>query len=160
MDEITKHATVEFPLGTHDARVDDKGRLKLPAILQKYLSGRGEPQVFITTLDTSTVQIYPISIWMQNEKLFDEEQELAEDAELLHLVASEYGLQSEMDSQGRVLIKQNLRELLHLENQAVSLRCFKGVINASPMATHQQRLERAVQNLDAMRSRLKQKGLK
>ena len=72
MDEALRPAAVDPPRGFFPARVDEKGRLKLPAAFQQYLNDIGEKRVFITTLDVATVRIYPNSLWKQNENFFDE----------------------------------------------------------------------------------------
>jgi MraZ protein len=63
-------APVEPPRGTYQARVDEKGRLKLPAVFQQYLTDLGETKVFVTSLDVRIARIYPISVWKENEILF------------------------------------------------------------------------------------------
>jgi DNA-binding transcriptional regulator/RsmH inhibitor MraZ len=70
---------LEAPRGAPQTRVDDKGRLKLPAAIGQYLEAFGERRVFVTTLNTSTALIYPISVWRETEKML---QEPGEDADL------------------------------------------------------------------------------
>ena len=41
----------EPPNGMYPARVDDKGRLKLPVGFQEYISGLPEKKLFVTSLD-------------------------------------------------------------------------------------------------------------
>jgi MraZ protein len=57
---------IEPPLGMYPARVDEKGRLKLPADFQQYFADLGERKFFITSLVRRIAQIYPISVWRQN----------------------------------------------------------------------------------------------
>ena len=60
-------AVVEAPRGTLSGRVDEKGRLKLPAALVQYLESIGERKLFVTTLNIATALIYPISSWRETE---------------------------------------------------------------------------------------------
>ena len=79
MDLDARPTGVEPPRGFHGARVDEKGRLKLPSVFQQYLKSLGEETVFITTLDMSTLRIYPISLWKQNELFFEDSKSPAAD---------------------------------------------------------------------------------
>ena len=98
--------------GNHPTRVDEKGRLKLPAdfkrvVEEKYGAGT---QFYITSRDGNDAEIYPMQEW---EKI---EQKLAEipsfnpaKKKLLNYV-NYYGQTTEIDAQGRVLLPQILRE--------------------------------------------------
>ena len=63
-------AGIEAPRGFFTARVDEKGRLKLPAEITEYLAALGEQQVFVTTVNGTTARIYPISVWRRNENFW------------------------------------------------------------------------------------------
>ena len=69
---------MEPPHSIAQARVDEKGRLKLPAEFLEYLKKLGVDKVFITTLDRQLARIYPISVWKANENLFADAGDLAE----------------------------------------------------------------------------------
>ena len=113
---------VEAPRGFLSARVDEKGRLKLPASIAQYLEGYGERKVFITTLNGSTARIYPISVWRETERLLEEPGDDTEDKEDIAFTAYHFGSDDEMDAQGRVLVPTELRRTLKLENEQVFLR--------------------------------------
>ena len=55
--------------GNHPARVDEKGRLKLPADFKSELEGGGEgKQVFyITSKDGKRAEIWPLKAWEEVE---------------------------------------------------------------------------------------------
>ena len=57
----------EPPNGMYPARVDDKGRLKLPVGFQNFVAGLPEKKLFVTSLDRRIGQIYPIKIWRENK---------------------------------------------------------------------------------------------
>src|SRR5712691_11802743 len=117
MAEISglKAPGVEPPHSIAQARVDDKGRLKLPSEFLEYLKKLGVDKVFITTMDLELARIYPISVWKSNENLFANAGDLAEMAEDVAYIAKYYGGDSEIDPQGRVLIPVELRKALDLE---------------------------------------------
>jgi hypothetical protein len=56
----------------YPARVDDKGRLKLPVGFQQYFAGLAEKKLFVTSLDRKTGCIYPIEKWRENKRFFQE----------------------------------------------------------------------------------------
>jgi MraZ protein len=153
-------ATVEAPRGTLSGRVDEKGRLKLPAAIVQFLEALGERKVFVTTLNTSTALIYPISVWRETEKFL---QEPGEDADLrsdLAFVANHYGEDVEIDGQGRVLMPTTLRRDLELEKDEVHLLVYKQRIEVFGSKVYAQRLEAAKSSLDDKRKALEKKGLR
>ena len=152
-------ASVEAPRGFYPARVDEKGRLKLPAAFLDWIRELGEQKLFVTTLDVSTVRIYPISVWKQNEKFF-EECEDAELAERVNFIASHYGADSDIDGQGRILVPTELRRELGIENAKVYLNAYKGRVNVFGEREYEKRMLQAkaspAENLKA----LEKKGLR
>lgn len=96
--------------GNHPTRVDEKGRLKLPAEFKRRVDEQYSAQFFITSKDGKVAEIYPMAEW---EKI---EQKLAlipnmnpAKKKFLDRV-NYYGQAVEMDAQGRVLLPQILRE--------------------------------------------------
>jgi MraZ protein len=140
--------------------VDEKGRLKLPAIFQQYLTELKEDKVFITSLDTRTARIYPISVWKENEKLFEEAAEDPDSAADVAWVANHFGADSEIDNQGRVLVPTDLRRHLGIENQQVFLDCYKGRINIYGGTEYATRKAQAFTNIGDKLKALERRGLK
>ena len=157
MEEPAKPTPVEPPRGVYPARVDEKGRLKLPVNFQQYL---GNEKLFITTLDTRIARIYPISVWEQNEKLLFDQTDDTAAAEDLAFVANHFGADGDVDSQGRVLLPTELRRALNLENQPVRLDYFQGAINVVGEQVYEERQKRAMTNLGEKLKAMKKKGLK
>jgi MraZ protein len=153
-------AVVEAPRGTLSGRVDEKGRLKLPAAVVQYLESIGERKLFVTTLNITTALIYPISSWRETEKLLEEPGEDAEDRADIAMVANHYGEEAEIDGQGRVLIPTTLRRELGFEKDDVYLLCYKGRIEVFGSQVYEQRLSKAKTNLAEKRSALEKKGLR
>jgi MraZ protein len=151
-------ARIEPPLGTFTSKVDDKGRLKLPSAFKEYLTNIGDRRVFVTSLDNRTVRIYPISVWKANEKFFEEYTEDPEAAEDISFIANANGAGCEMDDQGRILVPQELRRDLELENQPVWLDCYKGSINVFGKSVFEERRQRAIQGLSDKLRTLRKKG--
>jgi MraZ protein len=159
-EEFSQPGTIAPPRGFFSARVDEKGRLKLPAAMVQYLVGLGEQKVFITTLDRATARVYPISIWLETEKMLEQAGEDADDRNDVALVAYHYGADSDIDPQGRVLVPTELRRELKLENEQVHLRCYKQRIEVIGDSTYQGQLSKASDGLDAKVKALEKKGLR
>ncbi len=140
--------------------MDEKGRLKLPAAVAQYFGALGEQKVFVTTLNTSTALIYPISVWRETERML---QEPGDDADLrsdVAFVANHYGEDMEVDAQGRVLLPTTLRRDLELEKDDVHLVCYKQRIEVFGSKIYGQRLEAAKANLGDKLKALEKKGLR
>jgi len=153
-------ANVEAPKGKLAGRVDDKGRLKFPAAVKEYVGRLPNRKVYITSLDGVTVRIYPMETWQQNENFFedfDDDPQAAQDV-AFHL--SDVGGDAEMDSEGRVLIPQDLRKSLNLENQHVYLMYFRGAIDVYTQAVYEERKARAEASYAEKLTSLQRKGLK
>ncbi len=148
------------PRGIFSARVDEKGRLKLPADLREYMLAFGDRTVFITSLDLVIARIYTNSTWEFNQKLLDECKEDKDTAEDVGFTANDAGGDSGIDDQGRVLIPQELRQALLIEGQPVWLECFPGVISIYSKSIYDERKKRAEQGRAEKVRRLREKGLK
>ena len=158
MDILSALHTVAYPRGVYSARVDDKGRLKLPTDFQHYLLALGETKVFITSLDERIARIYPISIWKANEKILRTSTD-SEAADDLSFTANDLGSDGEMDSQGRLTLKTELRQTLGLGNQQVFLEHSRGHIKFYNEQVHEERRARARENRAVKLKALEDQGL-
>jgi MraZ protein len=152
--------SIEAPRGTLGSRVDEKGRLKLPAAMAQYLEAIGERKVFITTQNLQTALIYPISVWRETEKMLQEAGEDTDAREDVAFVANHYGEDAEMDAQGRVLLPTTLRRDLELEKDDVSLLFYKQRIEVFGSRVYAERLARAKTNLAEKVGALQKKGMR
>ena len=105
--------------GNHPARVDEKGRLKLPAEFKRICDEKYGPKFYITSLDGQRAEIFPMLEW---EKIEAQVAEMAgpEKKRFLY-AANRYGQNAEMDAQGRLLIPQLLREAATLASDVAVL---------------------------------------
>ena len=136
---------VEPPRGMYPARLDDKGRLKLPASFQQFFSALREKKLFVTSLDRRIAQIYPMAVWRENEKFFDSYREDPKIARNVAFNAADLGAESEMDAQGRVLFSPELRRELGIENQPVRLFAYRGRIEVLSEKIYEERRREAGQ---------------
>ncbi|HMF75992.1 MAG TPA: hypothetical protein VK604_10055 [Bryobacteraceae bacterium] len=149
----------DAPRGVFRTAVDDKGRLKLPASIVQYLEALGERKVFITTLDEAEARIYPLSVWRETERMLQEPGEDFEERNDVALVAANYGLDVDIDAQGRVTLPTDLRKILGLEGDEARLRCFQGRINVLSSKEYERRLQAAKTGLPEKLKNLQRKGL-
>jgi MraZ protein len=117
------------PRGMYPGRFDDRGRVKLPVKFQQYLAGLPEKALFVTSLDRKIAQIYPISVWRQNEDFLSTYRSNPRLAKRLAFNAADLGVETEMDAQGRITFPPELRRELGLEEQPVKLWGLKGRID-------------------------------
>ena len=96
--------------GNHPTRVDEKGRLKLPAEFKRRVDELYGPQFYITSMDGKRAQIYPLKEWEQIEASLAKMSPFDPARKKFFDVTNFYGQMAEMDAQGRVLIPQKLRE--------------------------------------------------
>jgi MraZ protein len=114
----------EFPRSTGSARIDDKGRIKLPAEYLHYFGALPETDVFVTSLDRSVAEIFPVAIWRLMEEFF-EQNEGDPDIFLASKNAVRLGAMNKVDSQGRVGIHATLRKALNLDGQELHVEPYR-----------------------------------
>lgn len=98
--------------GNHSARIDEKGRLKIPTTFRTAIQDQYGSQVYVTSRKDQgvAVSIYPLPVWKKMEdKLTALSRFQPEIARFIDLV-SYYGQDGEIDRQGRVSIHPLLRE--------------------------------------------------
>ncbi len=98
--------------GNHPTRVDEKGRLKLPADFRSQLEdGPEAKQVFyITSKDGERAELWPIKAWEEIEAVLAKVPSTNPAKRKFLDVTNYYGQMAEMDNQGRLLLPQILRD--------------------------------------------------
>ena len=96
--------------GNAPARIDDKGRLKVPTAFRSLLESKYGREVFVTSLTGEYVRLYPMPVWTELEQRL-EKAPSTHPARLRFLDrVNFYGQVGELYVQGRVLIPVRLRE--------------------------------------------------
>jgi MraZ protein len=96
--------------GNAPARIDDKGRLKIPNAFRSALESKYGRELFLTSLTGEYVRVYPMPVWLElEEKLAQAPSTHPSRARFLDRVHY-FGQTSEIDTQGRVIIPVRLRE--------------------------------------------------
>lgn len=96
--------------GNYPARIDSKGRLKVPTAFRRYLEEKHGSAVYLTSLTGECVRVYPMPEWEAIEKRLSLLPSMDPARRKFLDRTNYYGQQSSMDSQGRVLIHTLLRK--------------------------------------------------
>ena len=96
--------------GNAPARIDDKGRLKVPNAFRSLLESKYGRELFLTSLTGEYVRVYPMPVWVELEQKLGG-MPSTHPARLRFLDRVNYfGQVAELDAQGRVLVPVRLRE--------------------------------------------------
>ena len=96
--------------GNHPARIDEKGRLKIPEGFRSVVESRYGPELFVTSVTGEYVRLYPMAVWQEVERrLADVPSSNPSKQRFLDRV-NFFGQVAGLDKQGRVVIPQLLRE--------------------------------------------------
>ena len=96
--------------GSTSARIDDKGRLKVPNAFRRLVEEKHGREVFLTSLTGEYVRIYPMPVWLELEERLAA-MPSTHPSKLRYLDRiNYYGSDGELDAQGRVIIPARLRD--------------------------------------------------
>lgn len=96
--------------GNHTAKIDDKGRLKIPNAFRSLIEAEHGAELFVTSLMGDEVRIYPMPVWIALEDRLAQ-MPSSHPARLRFLDRVNYfGQVADIDSQGRVVIPLRLRD--------------------------------------------------
>lgn len=118
--------------GNHPAKVDEKGRLKLPSAFKQLVDAGSVTQFYVTSTDGKSAEVWPLPEWEKREEQLADASEMDEAVRKYLSLTSYYGQQVEMDGQGRVLLPQILRSAAGLDDQdavVIGMRTYIEVHN-------------------------------
>ena len=96
--------------GNAPARIDDKGRLKVPNAFRSLLESKYGRELFLTSVTGEYVRIYPMPVWLEIEQKLGA-MPSTNPSRLRFLDRVNYfGQAAELDVQGRVIIPVRLRD--------------------------------------------------
>jgi MraZ protein len=102
--------------GNYPAKVDDKGRVKVPGAYLAELRDLGE-QFYITSENGDYAQMYPMKAWLAIEEKLARMSSHNPTKKRYLARTNYYGQVVEMDAQGRVLIPAVLRDSAQISGQ-------------------------------------------
>ena len=103
--------------GNHPTRVDEKGRLKVPAEFKRVLDEKYGQQFYITSFDGKVAQVYPFEEWERIEQKLAGLSTFNPTKKKFLDRTNYWGQQVEMDAQGRLLMPQLLRESAKIKGE-------------------------------------------
>ncbi len=107
-----------YLIGSYTARFDKSGRIKIPEKFRAAIEEQFGREVFITSLTDQAIQIYPLPVWEKLAGLTDEGLlHLRPDVRSFMRRVNVKGTHYEIDSKGRVLINQTLKEKAGLDEE-------------------------------------------
>jgi MraZ protein len=96
--------------GNYAAKIDDKGRLKIPNAFRTLVEKTHGSELFVTSLTGESVRIYPMPVWLAlEERLSRAPSTHPARGKFLNRV-NYFGQAAEIDAQGRVVIHPRLRD--------------------------------------------------
>lgn len=100
--------------GHYTVRMDEKGRIKLPAAYRRYIDEHYSTEFYVTSLTGECARLYPMPEWMTiEEKLRSKGTSNAAVRKFLDRT-NYYGQLAEVDAQGRILVHPLLRSSAEL----------------------------------------------
>ena len=130
--------------GNHPTRIDDKGRLKVPADFKREIEEKfSSQQFYVTSIDGKRALLYPMEEWERFEQKLAALPSLNPTKQKLLNRTNYYGQAVEMDGQGRLTIPGLLREAAEIKGEVAvmgfltylevrNMEQLKGEIEQSP----------------------------
>jgi MraZ protein len=111
--------------GSHKAKIDHRGRIKIPSrFLTIFQEGYENKEVYITSINGNNVLIYPINVWEDIEEKTSKEI-MNPKVNRFTAKTSFWGIENIIDQRGRILIRGDLRQEAHFKDEVL----FIGKIN-------------------------------
>jgi len=101
--------------GGDQAKIDNKGRLKIPAQHRQTLFADYGPDVFMTVIRERQLTIYPLEIWKAKEQKLLQMPDSVEAKHRFLTIANFFGAAKTVDDQGRLAIPPHIRKRADLQ---------------------------------------------
>lgn len=105
--------------GSASAKIDDKGRLKMPTHFRRQLEERYGPELFITSVDGVSAVIYPMPVWEEREAALAALPSTDRARQRYLERVNYFGQEATLDNQGRVVLPSLLRTAAELSAEVV-----------------------------------------
>lgn len=105
--------------GSAPAKIDDKGRLKIPTEFRRQLEERWGGDLFVTSVQGDSALLYPMPVWEEQEqRLMAMPSSNSVRRRYLERV-SYFGQKGSLDAQGRLVLPPILRSKADMEGEVV-----------------------------------------
>jgi MraZ protein len=108
-------------MGHSPAKIDEKGRLKVPAGFRKIIEDKYGNDCFITSIDGESALVYPIPVWFEFQSRLEKVPSTSLAKQKLLERVNYFGQVASLDSQGRVLVPAVLRDVAKISDEVVVL---------------------------------------
>ncbi len=138
--------------GNHPAKVDEKGRLKLPAAFKQLMDAASVTQFYVTSVDGKSAEIWPLPEWEKREAQLADSSTMDDAVRKYLNLTSYFGQQVEMDNQARILLPQILRGTAKLDAEVTvfGMRTYLEVHNREVFEKNLQSNELTAEDRRAM----------
>jgi MraZ protein len=126
--------------GNHPTRVDEKGRLKVPAEFKRVVDEKYGQQFYITSLDGKVAQVYPFEEWERIEQKLAGLSTFDPTKKKFLSKVNYWGQVVEMDGQGRLLMPQLLRESAQIKGE-VSVTGYQTYLEVRNLESYRKQVE-------------------
>ena len=96
--------------GNHPARIDDKGRIKVPNGFRVLIEQQYGAELVVTSVTGEYVRVYPMAVWLEVERRLAEVPSANPSKQRFLDRVNFFGQPAAMDKQGRVVVPPLLRE--------------------------------------------------
>ena len=107
--------------GNAPATIDDKGRLKIPAVFRTEIEVTWGSDFYVTSLTGDSVLVYPLPVWHEIEQKLANLPSLNPTKKKFLDRTNYYGQLASMDKSGRILIPTLLREKAQMTGEVAVL---------------------------------------
>ncbi|MFW6159905.1 MAG: division/cell wall cluster transcriptional repressor MraZ [Acidobacteriota bacterium] len=105
--------------GRYITKMDKSGRIRLPASLRKSIEEKYGKEVFITSMDGESVQIFPVPEWKKMTSIENERAIKNPAVRTFAMRINKLGVMREIDRWGRILIHKELRNKIDLNGKII-----------------------------------------
>jgi MraZ protein len=106
-------------MGHSPAKIDEKGRLKVPANFRKIIEDKYGSECFITSTDGERALVYPLPVWYDFQTRLAKVPSTSQAKMKLLERVNYFGQVAEIDAQGRVLVPAVLRTVAGISEDVV-----------------------------------------
>ena len=108
-------------MGHSPAKIDEKGRLKVPSGFRKIIEEKYGQDCFITSTDGEKALVYPLPVWYDFQSRLAKVPSTSQAKSKLLERVNYFGQVSTIDAQGRVLVPGILRSVAGIADDVVVL---------------------------------------
>jgi MraZ protein len=105
--------------GSAPAKIDEKGRLKLPTAFRRHLEERWGAELFVTSVQGDSALLFPLPVWEEIEARLQAVPATDRTKDRYLERVSYFGQQGRLDPQGRIVLPQILRESAGMNGEVV-----------------------------------------